>query len=67
MMTVRASLTGDVISLVAISLAWLAVVALGLWITKSNLLNELHHVKSRAQGPTAPEAIVDRTTGGVEP
>jgi putative peptidoglycan lipid II flippase len=66
MMTVRASLTGDVISLIAISVAWLAVVALGLWITKSNLLNELRRVKSRAQGPSAPEPIVDRTTGGVE-
>jgi putative peptidoglycan lipid II flippase len=66
MMTVRASLMGDVISLVAISVAWLAVVALGLWITKSNLLNELRRVKSRAKGPAVPEPIVDRTTGGVD-
>ncbi len=66
MMTVRASLTGDLISLGAISVAWLAVVALGLWITKSNLLRELRRIKSRAQGSTAPEPIVDRTTGGVE-
>ncbi|MGA8875549.1 MAG: murein biosynthesis integral membrane protein MurJ [Candidatus Korobacteraceae bacterium] len=66
MITVRATLTGDVSSLVAISVAWLAVVGLGLWITKSKLMNELRRVKSRAQGPAAPEPIVDRTTGGVE-
>ena len=59
MMTARASLTGDVISLGAISGAWLAVVGLGLWITKSNLLLELRRVKSRAQGPAGPEPIVD--------
>ena len=57
MMTVRASLTGDVISLGAISVAWLAVVALGLWITKSNLLRELRRIKSRAQGSTAPSGV----------
>ena len=66
MMAVRASLTGDVISLIAISVAWLAVVGLGLWLTKSNLLRELRRIKSRAQGSTAPEPIVDRTTGGVD-
>ena len=66
MITVRTTLTGDVISLFAISVAWLAVVGLGLWITKSNLMNELRRVKSRAQGPAAAEPIVDRTTGGIE-
>ena len=66
MMAARASLTRDVISLIAISVAWLAVVGLGLWITRSNLMNELRRVKSRAQGPAAAEPIVDRTTGGIE-
>ena len=57
----------DVVSLLLITAVWLIVVVLGIWITKSKLLQELRRVKSRAQGPAAPEPIVDRTTGGVEP
>ncbi|HTV64569.1 MAG TPA: murein biosynthesis integral membrane protein MurJ [Bryocella sp.] len=58
----------DLLSLAAISAAWLTAVALGLWITRSNLPHELR--RKRASTPPSlgmPEPIVERTTGGVEP
>ncbi len=64
---VARSFRTDMISLLLISAVWAAVVAVGLWITKSNLLRELRRVKSRATHTAAPEPMVDRTTGGVEP
>ena len=63
---VARSFSTDVLSLLVISVVWLAVVAAGLWVTKSKLLNELRRVKSRAKGPAPPEPMVDRTTGGVD-
>ncbi len=58
----------DVLSLLTISATWLAAVGVGLWITKSNLLQELRRIKSRAATSTAtPAPLVDRTIGGVEP
>jgi hypothetical protein len=48
--------------------AWLAAVALGLWVTKSSLPQELRRKKAPATpNITAPEPVVERTTGGVEP
>jgi putative peptidoglycan lipid II flippase len=57
----------DVLSLVVISAVWLAAVALGLWITRSKLWQELRSVKARATRAAEPEPMVDRTTGGLEP
>jgi putative peptidoglycan lipid II flippase len=64
---VRGSIKTDLLSLLLISASWLAAVALGLWITRSNLLHELRRVKARATNIPPPEPMVDRTTGGVEP
>ncbi len=58
----------DLLSLAVISAAWLAAVAFGLWITRSNLPRELRRKKlPAAPNLTAPEPMVERTTGGVEP
>ncbi len=58
----------DLLSLLAISAAWLAAVALGLWITRSKLPRELRRKKTAATpNITVPESVVERTTGGVEP
>jgi putative peptidoglycan lipid II flippase len=62
---VRGSLKTDLISLAVITSVWVAAIALGLWITKSNLPGELRRKKPAAA--TQPEPMVDRTTGGVEP
>ncbi len=60
--------TADLISLIVISAAWLAAVALGLWVTKSTLPQELRRKKAAGtSNSAAPEPLVDRTTGGVEP
>jgi len=65
---VDGSRRADLLSLLLISAAWLAAVALGLWITGSNLPRELRRRKApAAPNITAPEAVVERTTGGVEP
>jgi len=65
---VDGSRRADLLSLVVISVAWLAAVALGLWLTKSNLPHELRRKKAPATSNiTAPEQVVERTTGGVEP
>ena len=66
LIAVNGNRKADVLSLLVISIVWLAVVAAGLWVTKSNLLHELRRVKSRARGAAPPEPMVDRTTGGVE-
>jgi len=58
----------DLLSLSAISAAWLVAVALGLWLTKSNLPRELRRKKAPATpNITVPEPEMERTTGGVEP
>jgi hypothetical protein len=65
---VNGSRVADLLSLAAISAAWLAAVALGLWVTKSNLPSELRRKKAPATpNITAPDQVVERTTGGVEP
>jgi putative peptidoglycan lipid II flippase len=65
---VTGSREADLLSLAVISLAWLAAVALGLWSTKSSLPRELRRKKAPATpNITAPEQVVERTTGGVEP
>ncbi len=65
---VNGSRRADLLSLAAISAAWLTAVALGLWLTKSNLPSELRKKKAPgAPNITVPEPVVERTTGGVEP
>ena len=65
---VNGSRAADLQSLTLISVAWLAAVALGLWLTKSSLPHELRQKKAPATpNITAPEQVVERTTGGVEP
>ena len=56
------------ISLAAVSVTWLAAVALGIVDTKSSLPRDLRRKKAPATANiTAPEQVVERTTGGVEP
>jgi hypothetical protein len=58
----------DLQSLALISVTWLAAVAVGLWLTKSNLPRELRRKKAAAvPNITLPEPINERTTGGMEP
>jgi putative peptidoglycan lipid II flippase len=65
---VNGSRKADLLSLLVISVAWLAAAVLGLWVTKSILPQELRRKKAPATpNITAPEAVVERTTGGVEP
>jgi len=65
---VNGSRKSDVLSLLLITAVWLAAVALGLWMTRSNLPRELRRKKAPATpNLTAPEPVVERTTGGVEP
>jgi putative peptidoglycan lipid II flippase len=65
---VDGSRKADLQSLALISVTWLAAVAVGLWLTKSNLPRELRRKKTAAvPNITVPEPMVERTTGGVEP
>ncbi len=65
---VNGSREADLLSLSLISVTWLAAVVLGLWLTKSNLPGELRRKKTPATpNITAPEPLVERTTGGMEP
>jgi putative peptidoglycan lipid II flippase len=65
---VNGSRKADLVSLLVISVAWLAAVALGLWVTKSCLPQELRRKKAPATpNITAPEPLAERTTGGMEP
>ncbi len=65
---VNGSREADLLSLAVVSVAWLAAVALGLWLTKSNLPRELRRKNAPATpNIPAPEQVVERTTGGVEP
>jgi putative peptidoglycan lipid II flippase len=58
----------DLQSLALISVTWLAAVAVGLWLTKSNLPRELRRKKAAAvPNITLPEPVNERTTGGMEP
>jgi putative peptidoglycan lipid II flippase len=52
-------LTTDVLSLLVISAAWAAAVAVGLWVTKSNLLRELRRGKTHARGGNAAAEKVE--------
>ncbi len=56
---------GDLISLVAIGAAWLAVVTAGLWLTRSKLWSELRRKKPAPMAESA--AVIERTEGGVQP
>jgi putative peptidoglycan lipid II flippase len=57
------------LAIALIGLTWLAATLLGLWITRSDLPQELRRRRAPATpNLTAPEPMVDRTTtGGVEP
>ena len=56
----------DVLSLLLVTLTWAAAVAVGLWVTKSKLPQDLRRRKARAVEAIPPEPMVDRTTGGIE-
>jgi len=65
---VNGSREADLLSLLLIGITWLAAAAVGLWLTKSTLLSELRRKKGAATpNVTAPEPVVERTTGGLEP
>jgi len=65
---VDGSRKADLQSLALISVTWLAAVAVGLWITRSNLPSELRRKKAAATpNITVPEPVIERTTGGMEP
>ncbi|HVP55678.1 MAG TPA: murein biosynthesis integral membrane protein MurJ [Candidatus Eisenbacteria bacterium] len=56
----------DVVALAAIGLTWLAVLAAGLWFTRSKLWSDLRRGK-RPSAMGEPQAVVERTEGGVQP
>ena len=60
---VSGSRTADLLSLTLISAAWLAAVALGLWLMKSSLPRELR--RKRKAEPVA--LVADETASGMEP
>ncbi len=65
---VDGSRKADLQALALISVTWLAAVAAGLWLTKSNLPRELRRKKAAAvPNITLPEPVIERTTGGMEP
>ncbi len=65
---VDGSRKADLLCLALISVTWLAAVAVGLWLTKSNLPRELRRKKAAAApNITLPEPVNERTTGGMEP
>ena len=63
---VHGSRNADLVSLTLISLTWLAAVALGLWITKSSLPQDLRRKKVSATN-VIPEQVLDSAAGSVEP
>ncbi len=68
MIPITGKRTVDLYALLAIAAAWAMVAALGLWMTRSSLPRELRRKKAPATpNLTAPEPMVERTTGGVEP
>ena len=64
---VNGSRESDLLALAIRGGAWLLVSALGLWITKSKLLDELRRKSPATPNLSAPEVVVERTTGGIEP
>ena len=56
----------DVTALAAIGATWLVVVTAGLWLTRSRLWSDLRRGK-RPEAMGEPQAVVERTEGGVEP
>ena len=64
--TVHGGRAADILSLTMISLAWLAAVALGLWLTKSSLPSDLRRKKVSATN-VIPEQVLDSAAGSVEP
>ena len=64
--TVHGGRAADILSLTMISLAWLAAVALGLWLTKSSLPRDLRRKKVSATN-VIPEQVLDSAAGSVEP
>ncbi len=68
LVVIDGSRRADLLSLVVISVVWLATVALGLWITRSQLPREIRRKKAPATpNLIAPDPVVERTTGGIEP
>ncbi len=63
---VHGSRNADLVSLTLISLTWLAAVAIGLWITKSSLPQDLRRKKVSATS-VIPEQVLDSAAGSVEP
>ena len=65
---VDGSRKADLESLALISVTWLAAIAAGLWLTKSNLPRELRRKKAAVvPNISLPEPVNERTTGGMEP
>jgi putative peptidoglycan lipid II flippase len=65
---IRGSRVSDLLALAVVGITWLAAIAVGLWVTKSELPQELRRRKAAAvPNVTAPEAGTDRAIGGVEP
>lgn len=65
---IRGSRVSDLAAIALIGLTWLAATAIGLVVMKSDLPRELRRRKAPATpNVTAPEQVVDRTIGGVEP
>ncbi|HWS97798.1 MAG TPA: hypothetical protein VN620_15135, partial [Candidatus Methylomirabilis sp.] len=56
----------DVVALSAIGATWVVVVAAGLWVTRSRLWGELRRGK-KPMPMAEPQAVIERTEGGVEP
>ena len=65
-MVVSGNWRTDLQSLVLIGLTWLAVVAIGLWITRSRLWRDLRRRKQPAP-VIEPRAVTERTEGGAQP
>ncbi len=64
--TLHGNRTGDVVSLIVISVVWLAAVAVGLWLTRSNLPRDLRRKKAAVPN-VIPEQVLDSSAGSVEP
>ena len=65
---IRGSRLSDLVAIAAVGGTWLATIAAGLWMTRSELPRELRRRKAAATpNITTPAPVVDRATGGVEP
>jgi putative peptidoglycan lipid II flippase len=62
----RGNRTADLLNLVLVTITWTAVVALGLWIFRSNLPRELRWRKQAAY-PRVAERQAEELSSGIEP